>query len=159
MNYKLFCLFVSFVTSSYSISAQSYSSAIGAKLGNGIIASYKKFISDDTALDIFAGIPSSNSLTGGIYYQIHRPIPDIENFFWYYGGGASVFLVDNSSNNYIEIGAAGNIGIDYAFNSIPLNLSLDYSPTLVLLSTSNADNKQLFRLGYAYLTARYILNK
>lgn len=62
-------------------------------------------------------------------------------------------------NNWFEVGVSGNIGLDYTFNDIPLNLSVDYVPTIVVFDNDEFDRISRFRGGYGALTARYILNR
>lgn len=145
------------------IQAQDYKSAIGGKLGYGLVASYKTFLNEKAALDIFGGIGWGSAFLGGVYYQHHMPIPAVEGLQWYVGGGAS-FWSFSVGTGYYELGVAGNIGLDYAFDNIPLNLSVDYAPTIVLLSSydrycPNCLGYSRFRAGYGALTARYILQR
>ena len=53
--------------------AQNYNSAIGGKLGYGLIASYKKFLNDNAAIDIFGGL-RWGGLAAGAYYEIHKDL-------------------------------------------------------------------------------------
>lgn len=141
------------------IQAQDYKSAIGGKLGYGLVASYKTFLNEKAALDIFGGIGWGNAFLAGVYYQHHMPIPAVEGLQWYVGGGASFWTYNYILGNYIELGIAGNIGLDYAFDNIPLNLSVDYAPTFVIFNTWDYGTYNRFRAGYGALTARYIISR
>lgn len=143
---------------SNSLNAQDYKSAIGAKLGYGLMGSYKTFISSNSALDIFAGIQWGNAFGGGVMYQIHNDIKSVERLKWFYGGGAS-FYSYGGTNTYFELAVHPNIGLDYSFNDFPLNISLDYAPGIVIYNNYNSiwGNYGWFRSGYYGLTARYIL--
>lgn len=129
------------------LSAQSYfDHAIGARLGYPLAVSYKKYISDYGAIELFAGQSSrlsGSALTAGAAYQKHFPLSgDLD---WYVGGGASMNIFDSS----IGIGIQGYLGLQYNFDDIPLNLTLDWIPSFV------GGN---FGGNYAGLAARYILD-
>jgi hypothetical protein len=38
-------------------------------------------------------------------------------------------------DNYYEVGVSGVLGLDYTFDNIPLNVSVDWAPTFVLLDS------------------------
>lgn len=151
----LCCAFF-FVTES--LQAQDYKSAIGAKLGYGLMGSYKTFLNDKAALDIFAGLQWENAFGGGVMYQHHLPIPSVERLRWYVGGGATFFTF-GGTNSYLELTINPNLGLDYAFADLPLNISLDYAPGIVVYNNYNTvwGTYSRFRGGYYGLTVRYIL--
>jgi hypothetical protein len=161
MKTKFFTLiFILGLGISSQLSGQAYKSAIGGKLGYGLIASYKTFLSESNAIDIFGGI-RWGGLAAGAYYEKHKPIGTTEGLQWYWGFGGSLTTWSYGSGlgNYYEVGASGVLGLDYAFSDIPLNLSVDWAPTFVLLDSwdfSGSYNR--FRSGYGSLSARYILN-
>lgn len=143
---------------------QEYKSAIGGKLGYGLIGSYKTFVSETSAIDLFAGINWWGGVSLGAYYEKHTPIPSLENLQWYWGAGGSFthrnYGLFGVSGGYNEVGISGVIGLDYSFDDIPLNLSLDYAPTIVVYETYDAINPyNRFKGQYGALTVRYILNK
>ena len=57
--------------------AQDYKSAIGVKLGYGLVASYKTFLNEKSAVDIFGGI-RWGGIAAGAYYEIHKPIKSVD---------------------------------------------------------------------------------
>lgn len=161
MKTKFFSLvFMMFLFASLS-QAQDYKSAIGGKLGYGLVASYKTFMNENNALDIFGGIHWAGSLMGGVNYSIHKDISSVEGLRWYYGFGGNFFSYGGALGlkNWFEVGVSGNIGLDYTFDDIPLNLSVDYVPTIVIFDNDEFDRISRFRGGYGALTARYILNR
>lgn len=148
---------------SFAAVSQDYKTAIGGKLGYGLIASYKTFLNEKSALDLFGGL-RWGGLAAGAYYLNHTPIESIERLTWYWGFGGSITTWNYSfgilNENYYELGGSGVVGLDYAFDEIPLNLSLDWAPTIVLLSNADSNwNLGRFRGGYGALTARYILSR
>ena len=155
-----FCLalFCAMFLSLNSLKAQDYKSAIGAKLGYGLMGSYKTFLNEKAALDIFAGIQWSSGLGGGVMYQHHMPINSVERLKWFVGGGATFFTY-GGTNTYFELTINPNLGLDYSFTDFPLNISLDYAPGIVVYNNYNTiwGTYSRFRSGYYGLTARYIL--
>ena len=150
---------MTFLFSSF-IQAQDYKSAIGAKLGYGLIASYKTFLNEKAAVDIFGGI-RWGGLAAGAYYLNHTPIKSVERLTWYWGFGGSFTTWDfGVSDTYYEIGVSGVLGLDYTFDEIPLNVSVDWAPTFVVADSWDfTGSYNRFRSGYGALTARYILNR
>ena len=138
MNLKKITLAVALIAgcalTSYS---QDYKSAIGLRLGYPISASYKTFISDPGAIEVFAGFRSWTGYSwfniGGLY-EHHAEIPGADGLKWYFGGGASAFFWSYDSN-FIDSGSStsfgllGVIGLDYKFAEAPINLSVDWIPT------------------------------
>lgn len=143
-----------------SIQAQNYESAIGAKLGYGLIASYKKFLNEKAAIDLFGGLRWGGLAVGG-YYELHYDIASVDRLQWYWGGGASFTTWNNAvfDQGYVELGVSGVLGLDYSFDNIPVNLSVDWAPTVVVYSNWDSiwGNYSRFRGGYGAFTARYIL--
>ena len=127
---------VLFFLSSY---AQDYNSAIGLRFGYPSSVSYKKFVSDHGAFEGVVGFRSYSgfsSINIGAYYQYHNDIGTIPNFRWYYGGGANIYFW-NTRNTFIKnnsstsLGISGVIGLDYKFEEIPINVSIDWMPTVL----------------------------
>ncbi len=102
---------------------------------------YQHYIGSNVAIE---GILQWNrnwvNVTG--LYEIHKDISDVQNLKWYYGVGAHIgsytyrsedsFLGDRRTSSGIIIGADGILGIEYFFEEIPIQLSLDYKPVLNL---------------------------
>ena len=61
---------------------------------------------------------------------IYRPLGDMP-FGWYAGVGPTVFL-----GNTTSIAAAAELGIHYSFPDVPISISSDWRPTLVVVSTT-----------------------
>ncbi len=144
--------------------AQDYKSAVGARLGSPLSASYKTFLSESSAVEAFVGFRSFSFgytwINIGAAYQIHNDIAGVDGLKWYYGAGASVFLFnfkdnffgDNSSTT--SIGLQGYLGLDYKFADAPVNVSLDWVPILFLNGFASG-----FDAGYGALAVRYVLGE
>ncbi len=140
--------------------AQDYKSAIGGKLGYGLIATYKTFLNESSAIDVFGGI-RWGGIAAGAYYLKHKPISSVDRLQWYWGFGGSFTTWDYGVpglDNYYELGISGVLGLDYSFDDLPLNLSVDWAPTFVVAdSWDYTGSYNRFRGGYGALSARYIL--
>lgn len=163
MKTKIFSLILVAFLYVASSQAQDYKSAIGGKLGYGLIASYKTFLNESSAVDIFGGIRWGGFVVGA-YYLKHYPFPSVDNLKWYWGAGASFTTWDYGYvgyDNYYELGISGVIGLDYTFEDIPLNLSIDWAPTIVVADSWDYPGVSYnrFRGGYGAISARYILNR
>ena len=123
------------------LKAQDYNSAIGLRFGYPLSISYKTFLSESNALELYAGYRGYSGIYSyfsvGALYEIHKPINGVDGLSWYYGGGLSVqfFTYDNSyvfndDNGSVGLGISGVIGLDYKFADAPFNLSVDFLPTI-----------------------------
>jgi hypothetical protein len=162
MKSRFLSLVILFLSFSAALEAQDYSKAIGGKVGYGLIGSYKQFLNEKAAIDIFGGI-RWGGLAGGVYYLIHNPFPSIDNLTWYWGGGASITTWNYGYvgyTSYFELGLSGVLGLDYAFDDLPLNLSVDWAPTFVVFDSYDyPGNYNRFRSGYGAVSIRYILSR
>ena len=133
--------------------------------------SYKNFIAEKSALEFNFGyggrnvfLPNSGgkttyspgiSLTGS--YQYHELIetPGNENLHWFAGGGLTFFNLFSKNSAYEGLGAGlfGTAGIDYKFKATPINVSVDWRPT-VFLSLPAFFNSPI-QIGTLGVAARY----
>ncbi len=163
---KKLILLIGFIITCASIStvsAQDYKSAIGLRFGYPLSLSYKHFISEKGAIEGVLGYRNYsyyNWLNLSGFYEHHMPIKSVENLSWYVGGGASVYkwsyddtFYPNNDYNSISFGIHGIIGLDYKFSNIPLNLSVDWIPTVGF----GGEFLGGFGGSYGALSARYIL--
>lgn len=107
----------------------------GAFAGNGgaaldMVFSTSKFSRVHMDLSLRQGVG-----TDVLFDFIYRPITN-EAFNLYMGVGPYGFLPFDGSGN-ISLGAAGEIGLLYAFNSIPFTLSVDWRPYFRLIQTTD----------------------
>lgn len=123
--------------------AQNYESSVGLRAGlyNGI--TFKHFLDDKVAVE---GLLSTRwrgfRLTG--LYEIHNPAFEVEGLQWFYGGGAHISSWNgrnvnwiNDENNYLVIGLDVILGLEYKFQDAPINVSLDWKPSINILGYSN----------------------
>ncbi len=140
--------------------SQNYNSAIGLRLGYPVSVSYKQFISEPGAIEVFAGF-RSYAFYGwfniGATYQHHSPITSVDGLSWFAGGGLSAFFW-NYDDGFIgadsntSIGVLGALGLDYKFETAPVNVSLDWLPIFFVNGYGSG-----FGGGYGALSVRYVL--
>ncbi|MEM6321322.1 MAG: hypothetical protein AAF960_26930 [Bacteroidota bacterium] len=152
----LVCLFA--VTSQ----AQNYQSAIGARLGSPLSVTYKTFLNESSALEAYGGFRSFSgyswfSVAGA--YQIHKPLTsEIDGLNYYFGGGAAAFFwsydlgFDGGAST--SFGLQGYLGLDYTFADSPINITVDWVPTIFLNGFGSG-----FGAGYGSLGVRYVLSR
>jgi len=142
-----FILICSFIFSN-NVIAQDYSSAVGAKLGYGVLGTYKMQIKEGLYADIYGGL-GYYGLVGGAALELHKPIEDVDNLYWYIGGG--VFTGIYTTSFGLGVNFVG--GVDYSFEEIPLNVSFDWMPGVRVVG---GFGPSLFGGG---LAVRYILGQ
>lgn len=124
---------------------QDYRTAIGVRLSSANAMqnnsiSFKQFITDRTAIE--ALFTFGDPLAIGALVEFHRPL-NASGLSYFYGAGAYMAFVKelnvNTQKERTEpnFGGQGIIGLDYKFNNIPLNISLDWKPELNLVSDIN----------------------
>jgi hypothetical protein len=118
------------------VSAQDYKLALGIRfstpeptLSNSI--SVKYFLNEKDALE---GLVSFGTRFGlGGLFEIHEPLGSVPNLTWFYGAGGYVGFQYGET----YLGPTGAIGLDYKFQNVPLNLSLDWKPELDIIPIIN----------------------
>ena len=138
--------------------AQSFDQAIGARLGYPLSISYKKFISESDAIEAYAGTRGYVGyrwVNASVAYQRHAELgtPGLD---WYWGVGASAFFYSFdfvSDTGNLGLGAQGYLGLQYTFDEAPVNVSLDWVPTVFLTGYLSGAG-----LGYGSLAVRYVLD-
>jgi len=166
MKKLLALLFAGFMLSSMSLSAQSFESAVGARFGDPLSASYKLFLNASDAVEVYAGIrnwPGVNSVSIAGAYQRHNSFnldAELAPLQWYYGAGASVafYSYDNDlrdDNGGIGLGISGYLGLQYASDGAPIEITVDWVPTLGIGSNGGRG----FGAAYGSLGVRYILRR
>lgn len=150
----------------FCVTAQDFKSAVGLRFGYPYSASYKVFLSETNAVEAYAGL---RPYIGGSWiaangaYLIHKDLDieeiDLENLQWYYGFGAGVQRVGFTglglgSSTFFNV--SGYLGLSYTFDDIPLNISVDWVPTVFL---NGFEGLNTFGAGYGALAARYVLSE
>jgi len=124
-------------TTNPSFSDQSYRTALGIKIWDGVGVSLKHFVAPTHAVEGIGYFWNHGFRFTGLY-EFHFDIANAPGLKWYVGPGAHVGFYDdhyyddryfdgNGSGTYV--GIDGVLGLDYKFADIPLNLSLDWQPS------------------------------
>lgn len=138
-------LLVAVVSSTQTLNAQDYKTGLGVRLSSSNAMqnnsiSIKQFISSTTAIEgLFT---FGDPLALGALIEFHKPLSASGLTYFYGAGGYISFLKTvnvntQKSSTDPNFGAQGIIGLDYKFNNIPLNISLDWKPELNIVSDIN----------------------
>lgn len=159
---KISALFCFVLGIHLTINAQEYKTAAGLRLGYPTSVSIKHFITDAHALEGYIGTRGYfgyrwTNFSGA--YLIHHDIEDIDGLRWYWGAGASMYLwsfndfgYQGFSTNSVGVQAYG--GLDYVFDSAPINITLDWTPTYFINGFGSGLGG-----GYGSLAVRYVFNR
>ncbi len=134
-------IFALFTMLTLTTKAQSYNNAIGGRFGTANGISFKTSLKKNAMLELIGNFRSNSSfdyfqVTG--LYEIYNPINGAEGLNWFYGGGATIGSVKAKGfDGDVYLGVNGVLGLDYKFNGAPINLSLDWIPTLRLTPNTN----------------------
>ena len=126
---------VLFLSATLCTKAQEYVNAVGVRLGPNSPAitsgfTIKHFLNESNALEGIVGIGNGGLGLCGLY-EWHHSIASVDHLRWFVGAGGYAAFRNKSS----AIGAAGIVGLDYKFEAIPLNISLDWKPELNLITS------------------------
>ncbi|MFN8289709.1 MAG: hypothetical protein U0U70_05615 [Chitinophagaceae bacterium] len=143
------------------VNAQDYKTALGVRLSSSNAiqnnsVSFKQFINSKTAVE--ALFTFGDPLALGALLEFHKPL-NASGLTYYYGAGGYIGFVKKLNTNTNKettdpnFGAQGVIGLDYKFNNIPLNLSLDWKPELNIVNDIN------FEPAAVGFTARFTFGK
>ena len=138
-------LFIAALGLSSQLSAQGYKTALGVRLSSSNAMqnnsiSIKQFISEKMAIEgLFT---FGDPLALGALVEFYKPLAPAGLTYFYGAGGYISFVKKvnvNTSKSSTDpnFGAQGIAGLDYKFNNIPLNITLDWKPELNLVSDIN----------------------
>lgn len=163
---SLFVALVLVLTAS-ALRAQPYDRAVGLRVGYPLAVSYKQYISSDGAFEVYGGVRTNSSfqrlVVSGAYQQHYSFGLDAElaPLSWYWGAGASMYfynyddrLVDRNDYANVAAGINGYLGLEYAFTAVPIVLTLDWVPSIILGNAFRGG----FRGEHSGLGVRYILD-
>lgn len=121
----------------FSAEAQDYRTGIGLRAGFPYGLTVKHFLNETNALEGILASSWGGFVLTGLYENEHWT-GEYPGLNWFWGFGAHIGFWDN--NNYINdinvgsvIGADFIVGLEYTFDEIPLNLSLDVMPSVNLI--------------------------
>ena len=141
------------------------SNTIGLRLGDsdgfGAEISYQKSLGRYTRLELDLGYRDSreyDGLKGVLLFQNVFNIGSGLNWYYGFGGGAGTAKFEaipdpNNPNNIVQpdgglfVLAAGDLGVEFNFDNLPLLVSLDIRPEIGLLGYGSFDDKFDFDIG------------
>lgn len=155
------CTSIVLITATQSLSAQDYKTALGVRLSSANAMqnnsiSIKQFINEKTAIEGLFTFGDPLSL--GALLEFHKPL-SASGLRYFYGAGGyigfvkTVNVATQKTSTDPNFGAQGVIGLDYKFNNIPLNISLDWKPELNIVNDIN------FEPAAIGFTARFTFGK
>lgn len=110
-------------------SRSSYKTALGVKVWDGGGISFKHFVKGNNALELIGYFWNQGTRITGLY-EIHSPISNASGLQWYIGPGAHIGLYNTKFGDGTFIGIDGVLGLDYKFKGAPINISLDWQPSI-----------------------------
>jgi hypothetical protein len=114
---------------SSSSKGSTYRTALGVKVWDGGGISFKHFLSGNNAMELIGYFWNRGTRITGLY-EIHGPISGATGLKWYIGPGAHVGFYNSKYGDGTFIGLDGVIGLDYKFKGAPINVSLDWQPSI-----------------------------
>jgi hypothetical protein len=121
------------------VSAQEYKTGLGIRGGFSSGLTLKHFKNSRIA---YEGLLTTRwggfDITG--LYEVHHEAFEVNHLNWYYGGGAHIGFFNGDKVSwgregaaYTVIGIDGILGLEYSFQEIPINIGIDWKPTLNLV--------------------------
>lgn len=155
---------LAFTAQAQDISKNALGLRLGDNRGFGGEISYQRGLSDNNRLEFDLGFRNDNRDNHDIdaikLVGLYQWVWNIEGGFnWYAGVGAGLSMWDNNyyynnGNTYDENGvfvfAAGDIGIEYNFKEVPIQLSLDARPEIGFNTYNDDDFGVDIGLGVRY---------
>ncbi len=151
MKRVFFCLLIT-ILSLHSFSQSGYHQALGLKFPGGFSVTYKKFVTQSNNLEAQVMFWQKGFRAVGLY-EFNFDISDVDQLHWFVGPGAHIgFWKKQYAKNYsssADFGIDGIIGLDYKLKDFPVDISLDWQPSIVLVGTNG------FTPAYGGLGIRY----
>jgi len=125
-----------------SANGQDYRTALGLRAGFPYGVTVKHFLNETNAIEGILASSWGGFVITGLYENEHwtGQYPGLN---WYWGFGAHIGFWDSEYNKYIDdpdvgsvLGADFILGLEYTFDEIPLNLSLDILPSVNLIGVT-----------------------
>ena len=151
--FTIFCIAIGCLGASAQSVGTDYKTAAGIKFYPGGLT-VKTFIKPTVAVEGLGYFYTDGFRLTGLY-EWHYNIEGVEGLKWYVGPGAHLAVFNTNwkdkypGNNPTGIGVDGVLGLDYKFNSIPINLSVDWQPSF------NFVGYNYFEGGWGGLAIRY----
>ncbi len=142
-----------------SVQAQPYGTALGLRIAEQYGITLKHFTSEHSALEGIARFSSNGFNVTGLY-EYHGNAFNAKGLSYLIGGGAfagsynHAYYYDRGykgNDATVVFGLAGILGLDYKFENAPINLQLDWIPSIGLVPN-------YFEGAQVGLSVRYVFN-
>ncbi len=149
----LFCITQMHAQSVDITPGSSYKQALGLKFPGGFSVTYKKFVTTTNNVEGQLTYWNKGFRAAGLYEFNFYSFPSVNGLAWFVGPGAHVgfwksqYIKDYNSK--ADIGIDGVLGLDYKFQDIPINVSVDWEPSVTLVGTAG------FNPAWGGLAIRY----
>jgi hypothetical protein len=115
--------------------------------------SYKKFVTNNNSIEGQLTYWNKGFRAAGLYEFNFYSCPAVPSLSLFVGPGVHVgFWKEKYSKDYnskADLGIDGIIGLDYKFDNIPVNVSIDWEPAVTLVGNAG------FTPAYGGLAIRY----
>ena len=122
--------------------AQDYKTSLGIRAGLPVGLTVKHFLTENNAIEAFAASRWGGFVVTGLY-EFEHWTGEYPGLNWFWGAGAHLGIWSEGYNPRIDyaytgpgIGIDGILGLEYTFDEIPLNLSLDLLPVINIIGSS-----------------------
>lgn len=112
-----------------STNSYTYKNAIGVKFYPTSVTLKHFLTGDKNALEFLGYFFNYGSRITALY-EIHGNINGLEGLRYYIGPGVHVGFYNAKHTGATTAGVDGVVGLDYKINSAPINLSIDFQPSL-----------------------------
>ncbi len=139
---RIFIVIAILTTLTLTSSGQDYRTSLGLRAGLPYGLTVKHFLGKYNALEGILASKWGGFVITGLYENEHWT-GEYPGLNWFWGFGAHVGFWDAGRNPNIDatyvgsvIGADAILGLEYTFDEIPLNLSLDLLPSVNLIGST-----------------------
>ena len=150
---KSTCLILLVFVTTFSFAQTSYRHALGLKFPGGFSVTYKTFITGTRNIEAQATVWNEGYRVSGLYEFNFYTFNNVEGLAWFVGPGVHLGFwktaYQKTYNSTADLGIDGIIGIDYKFKSVPINVSVDWQPSVTLIGNAG------FTPAYGGLAVRY----
>ena len=139
MRLKSIHIIFIFIFSSTFLFGQEYRISAGPRIGNSLSASIKYAYDYQYGAEILGGyysLANFEDLYVGIRGLYHTQIKTVDHLYYFYGAGINYIFGDNEA-----MGISAAAGLEYNFDNMPINFSIDFSPSYFF------DDKYQFELN------------
>lgn len=128
--------------SSFSAFSQvNYDQAIGVRFIGGTTISYKNYFANDNNAELQVSFWKHGTRVAGLY-EFNHSVDGLNGLNFIIGPGIhfgrwNKKYKDSHDDKGSEFGIDGIIGLDYGFPKIPINISVDWQPSIILAGGSD----------------------